>query len=75
MNLLLVDDDAVDREMIVRALSQSDRGFTVSESCYAKDAMIKIKQQHFDGILLDYMLPDANGLEVLTWLKIGRAHV
>ncbi|QYK04781.1 EAL domain-containing response regulator [Shewanella zhangzhouensis] len=69
MNLLLVDDDEVDREMIVRALSQSERGFTVSESSYAKDAMIKIKQQHFDGILLDYMLPDANGLEVLTWLN------
>ncbi|MBT1444156.1 GGDEF domain-containing response regulator [Shewanella sp. JM162201] len=73
MNLLLVDDDEVDREMIMRALSQSDREFVVAQSCYAKDAMEMVGTQQFDGILLDYMLPDANGLEVLTWLNdIGK---
>lgn len=69
MNLLLVDDDEVDREMIVRALSQSDREFVVSQSSHAKEALALFGKNRYDGILLDYMLPDANGLEVLTWLN------
>ena len=69
MNLLLIDDDEVDRAAIIRALKQSVQPFTVVEANCAFDGVNLALERHFDGILLDYLLPDANGLEVLTRLN------
>ncbi|QSX40383.1 putative bifunctional diguanylate cyclase/phosphodiesterase [Shewanella cyperi] len=69
MRLLLIDDDEVDREAIVRALGQSVHRFHVTEANCAKEGLDMAARRHFDGILLDYLLPDANGLEVLTHLN------
>ncbi|MFQ6371567.1 putative bifunctional diguanylate cyclase/phosphodiesterase [Shewanella sp. YIC-542] len=69
MDLLLIDDDEIDRTAIIRALSKSDIGFTVIEANCAKRAMEHIRKQAFDGILLDYRLPDADGLELLKSLN------
>ncbi|QWL05425.1 putative bifunctional diguanylate cyclase/phosphodiesterase [Shewanella indica] len=69
MNLLLIDDDEIDRAAIIRALEQSSLAFKVMEANCAQSGLEFACQQHFDGILLDYMLPDANGLEVLSRLN------
>ncbi|MCE9787634.1 putative bifunctional diguanylate cyclase/phosphodiesterase [Shewanella chilikensis] len=69
MNLLLIDDDEIDRAAIIRALDQSSLAFKVLEASCAQSGLEFACQQCFDGILLDYMLPDANGLEVLSRLN------
>ncbi|AXQ16611.1 diguanylate cyclase [Shewanella algae] len=69
MNLLLIDDDEIDRAAIIRALDQSSLAFKVMEANCAQSGLEFACQQRFDGILLDYMLPDANGLEVLSRLN------
>ncbi|BCV65184.1 GGDEF domain-containing response regulator [Shewanella carassii] len=69
MNLLLIDDDEIDRAAIIRALDQSSLAFKVMEANCAQRGLEFACQQRFDGILLDYMLPDANGLEVLSRLN------
>ncbi|MGL5488733.1 MAG: putative bifunctional diguanylate cyclase/phosphodiesterase, partial [Shewanella sp.] len=69
MDLLLIDDDEVDRTAIIRALRQSKLAFNVVEANCAFDGLNLALQRHFDGILLDYLLPDANGLEVLIKLN------
>ncbi|MCU7962232.1 GGDEF domain-containing response regulator [Shewanella sp. SM72] len=69
MDLLLIDDDEVDRTAIIRALRQSKLTFNVVEANCAFDGLNLALERHFDGILLDYLLPDANGLEVLIKLN------
>lgn len=69
MDLLLIDDDEVDRTAIIRALRQSKLAFNVVEANCAFDGLNLALERHFDGILLDYLLPDANGLEVLIKLN------
>lgn len=65
MDLLLIDDDEIDRTAIIRALAQSDIGFNVVEANCGRVGLDLVRQQHFDGIILDYRLPDADGLELL----------
>lgn len=69
MDLLLIDDDEVDRTAVIRALRQSKLAFNVIEANCAFDGLNLALERHFDGILLDYVLPDANGLEVLIKLN------
>lgn len=69
MDLLLIDDDEVDGTAVIRALRQSKLAFNVIEANCAFDGLNLALERHFDGILLDYMLPDANGLEVLIKLN------
>ena len=69
MDLLLIDDDEVDRTALIRALRQSKLAFNVVEANCAFDGLNLALERHFDGILLDYLLPDANGLEVLIKLN------
>ncbi|MCL1075871.1 putative bifunctional diguanylate cyclase/phosphodiesterase [Shewanella dokdonensis] len=68
MELLLIDDDEIDRTAIIRALAQSDIGFNVVEANCAQVGLDLVRLQRFDGIILDYRLPDANGLELLPQL-------
>lgn len=69
MDLLLIDDDEADRIAIIRALRKSKVALNVVEASSAFTGLNLALERHFDGILLDYSLPDANGLEVLIKLN------
>lgn len=71
LRLLLVDDDAVDRIAVTRALRQSQRPLTIEESSTGEDALAAFAQGEFDAVLLDYRLPDMDGLEVLRRMNAG----
>lgn len=66
MDLLLIDDDEIDRTAIYRALAKSSLSVNIFEANCAAKGLALARGQHFDGILLDYRLPDADGLELLT---------
>ncbi|HDY84261.1 hypothetical protein LCGC14_0637000 [marine sediment metagenome] len=69
MNILIVDDDQVDRESIKRSLKRPDYSSQVQEVESVDAALAIIKHQHFDVILLDYNLPQRNGIELLLELQ------
>ncbi len=70
LNVVIVDDNKELAEIIRQYLSK--RGFDVKIAESAKDAMsILEKSKRVDVILLDLMLKDANGLDLL---KSIRAH-
>lgn len=68
--LLLIEDDQVDRLACRRALSrQSDRIFEIQEADSALEGLAYARANFPDLILLDYRLPDLNGVEVLAELR------
>ena len=65
--ILVVDDTEANRELLSRRLKRS--GHVVHTAYGGKSALEAVKRTAFDLILLDLMMPDTNGLEVLTRLK------
>lgn len=65
--LLIIDDSAVTREVIRRALEPN--GWSVSEATTGEAGVQLAITGSFDVILLDYILPDTDGLAVLHRLK------
>jgi diguanylate cyclase len=71
MKILLIDDDAVDRINAIRNLTSSGLALNVIEADTAKKGLDLATSDQFDVVLLDYSLPDMDGLEVLTLLQGG----
>ncbi len=69
MNILIVDDDKVDREQIIRTLKHSRISYNVTEVETVDEALIKWDSLTFDAVLLDYNLPQRNGIDLLLALK------
>ncbi|MBR5910630.1 MAG: response regulator transcription factor [Bacteroidales bacterium] len=70
MKILVIEDDNSLRELIHKALT--DDNHVVETAANAKTAMMKAEVYDYDCILLDIMLPDGNGLDVLRQLKATR---
>jgi diguanylate cyclase (GGDEF)-like protein/PAS domain S-box-containing protein len=70
IRLLLVEDDAVDRLACRRALAQHpDYEFVLIEAETGRQGIQLALDQQPDLVLLDYHLPDLNGLEFLAELR------
>ncbi|WP_029057591.1 response regulator [Stappia stellulata] len=67
MRLLVVEDD----ELLLDGLSVGLglAGFTVDAVSACEDARAAIAAQAYDGIVLDVMLPDGSGLDLLASLR------
>src|SRR6476620_7300837 len=69
IRVLLVEDDAVDRMACRRALGRNqDYAFLLSEAESGLEGLQLAHDQKPDCVLLDYHLPDLNGLEFLAAL-------
>jgi diguanylate cyclase (GGDEF)-like protein len=67
--LLLIDDDAVDRKAVLRALSPFRMKYELHEASDGHTGIALARSKTFDCIVLDYNLPDMNGLELLDQLR------
>jgi serine phosphatase RsbU (regulator of sigma subunit) len=65
--LLIVDDNEMNRDMLSRRLQR--QGHQVSIATNGREALAMMKAQKFDLVLLDIMMPEMNGYEVLETLK------
>ena len=66
-HILIVDDNDLNRELLCRRLKQ--QGYTFDIAKNGKTAMTQLANQSFDVVLLDIMMPEMNGYEVLEALK------
>ena len=69
MNILLVDDDEVDRLAIRRALRASGMDASVEDAQSAAEALDMLASNSFDCVLLDYNLPSSDGLQVMRQMR------
>ena len=66
--ILLIDDDAVDRKAVMRVIG---RDFYVREAPDGRSGLKLLKDEEFDCVLLDYFLPDFDGLDLLRIISSG----
>ncbi len=70
LKLLLIDDDAIDRKMFKKYLKAfPEDGFSILEFETGEAGLEYCSRQKPDCMLLDYSLPDLNGLEFLSQLE------
>lgn len=67
MRILVVEDDPLLAESLVRALQQ--QGYGVGHARRGQDADTALRTHRFDLLLLDIGLPDVDGFEVLRRLR------
>ncbi|HZV09449.1 MAG TPA: response regulator, partial [Novosphingobium sp.] len=73
--ILVVDDDEVDREAILRLIARLDRDVQVEAASSIDTAQAHLVGQDFDCIVLDYRLGGHCGLELLPWVAKLQAQV
>jgi len=69
ISLLIIDDDRMVREILERALSQ--RGFEVRTAQDGPTGVTIAREQPVDVVLLDWVMPGMDGIQVLNLLKHG----
>lgn len=69
MNILIVDDDIVDREHIKRTLRKTDQKCHFVEAESVDEGLSAFRSQQFDVVLLDYSMPQRDGIELLLEIK------
>ena len=71
---LVVDDVEENRDLLVRRLSRLGLG-DIEQAADGRQALDRLAERSFDLVLLDIMMPEVNGYEVLEALsRDGRIH-
>jgi serine phosphatase RsbU (regulator of sigma subunit) len=69
--ILVVDDSEPNRDLLSRRLKR--QGHSVETASNGREALEKVAAGDFDVVLLDVMMPEMNGYQVLERLKSDRA--
>ncbi len=65
--VLVVDDNEMNRDTLARRLRQ--QGFTIEMAANGVEALEMARQKQYDLVLLDIMMPEMDGYEVLQTMK------
>ncbi len=68
--ILIIEDDRFIGEMYVRALKKA--GYDTDWMVDGNDGLVAARNKSYDLILLDVMLPERRGTEILTALRGGK---
>jgi CheY-like chemotaxis protein len=66
-HILVVEDNDPNRQMLCRRLTR--QGYRTTEACNGREALEEVRRRRFDLMLLDLMMPEVDGYQVLTALK------
>lgn len=69
MEILLVDDDQVDRDLVKRTLKKSSLEVNIVEAVTVDEGLSHFRENVFDLILLDYRMPRRDGIEMIVELR------
>ena len=73
---LLIDDNADDRETYIRLLQQTRyQSARCVEAATAEEGLRYLGGEKFEAILLDYLMPGMDGLDVLTRIRASNPFV
>lgn len=69
IRILIADDHAIMRDGLKQILAGCSDMQVTSEAENGTDALNKIRQQHFDVVLLDMSMPGKSGIELIKQIK------
>lgn len=69
LQILIVDHDEFDRKNVRQALRSFDQPIRYVEVVSYAEAIEQIQRRHFDGVFLDYYLPDRDGLALVRAVR------
>ena len=69
--VLILDDERFDRHRLARFCSSLDFPCAVSNASSLNDFRSRIEESSFSLILIDYYLPDGNGLDALELVRLS----
>ena len=72
-SVLVIDDEPVLQDVLGTLLSGA--GFEVHSAMSAEEGLQQIRDEEIDVVLLDLMLPDRSGLEILPEIKTHDPHL
>jgi len=72
-SILVVDDNALNRDMLSRRLTR--RGYDVTVAEDGQQALDAIQDRRFDLVLLDWMMPGLSGIDVLKRIRAEHSAV
>jgi len=73
VRILIIDDEKVIREGVERALSK--RGYHIVKAEDGDQGLTFLKEQDFDIVLTDLMMPGLDGFAVLDWIRENQPNV
>ena len=66
-SILVVEDDPINRILLTTCLNQE--GYTIRTAENGRQALDLLERKPFDLMLLDLLMPEMDGFEVLKWIK------
>ncbi len=69
IRILIADDHAIVRQGLRQILGEASGKYVVGEADNANDAIRKVREEHWDIVLLDINLPGKNGIDALKQIK------
>jgi adenylate cyclase len=66
-HVLVVDDDALNRLQLLQGLKQ--QGYSTAQAEDGEQALAVLSEQNFDLVILDILMPNIDGFEVLRRMK------
>lgn len=72
IRILVADDHAIVREGLKQILLGVEDMHVGGEACTGKEALTKIRESHWDVVLLDISMPDKNGIDTLRQIRQER---
>lgn len=75
MRVLVVDDSPLFRDLIRRFLEEAGRGQIVGEVARAADATSAVGEHRPDVVVMDWSLPDHDGIWATRQIKVLFPHV
>ena len=69
LKVLLADDHAIIRDGLKQILADTDDLVVTGEAANGIEVMQKVREQHFDVLVLDISMPGRSGLELIHMIK------
>lgn len=73
--ILLIEDEAAIRRVLVKILSEESKTYTIEEAEDGLEGIEKIKDNDYDLVLCDIKMPKMDGVEVLEKAKILKPEI
>ncbi|MCK5148626.1 response regulator transcription factor [bacterium] len=67
MRILLIEDDIQIASFIMKGLKEA--GYYTTHACNGRDGLALVCQEPFDAAIIDIMLPQMNGIEVIQQMR------